>query len=177
MIKEQLHCEFDSAAVQGLIYEHTKGTNLEAWSQDIFEMIDKVMHTPFLDDPEFMLCNIPSSQFFLEMEFAFDMCGNMMKGFIDAVFIWKNKYFILDWKTNFLGNCETSYLEENIKKTMQQQDYFLQAAIYSEALKRYIQQFEKRNFSACFGGALYVFLRGNKAYHFHPDLSLLEGIQ
>jgi exodeoxyribonuclease V beta subunit len=142
IIKEQMQGEFEPQAIQDLIQEHTKATALAPFASEIFVMIDRIFHTPLLDsDPNFTLSNVPSSDFFLEMEFAFDHHGNMMKGFIDAVFIWKNKFYILDWKTNFLGSGESSYTEENIKNVMSQQDYDLQAAIYTEAVKRYVRQF------------------------------------
>ena len=43
---------------------------------------------------------------------------------------------------------------------MQEHAYFLQAAIYTEAIKRYLSLVEKRPFEECFGGAFYLFLRG-----------------
>ena len=61
-------------------------------------------------------------------------------------------------------------------------EYFLQAAIYSEALRRYLCIIDKKPFDEIFGGAFYIFLRGldeKKAknqgiYHFIPDLLLLK---
>jgi exodeoxyribonuclease V beta subunit len=144
----------------------------------ICEMIYQTMHLPLSSNfSSFCLADIPSKDFFLEMEFAFEVSGNMMKGFIDGVFLFDKKIYILDWKTNYLGDKSSDYLSDKMAVVMEEQGYFLQAAIYSEALKRYLIQLDVSERSLSFGGAFYLFLRGNAAFYFLPDLSLLSGIE
>jgi len=95
-----------------------------------------------------------------------------MKGFIDLIFRWQGRYFILDWKTNVLEGYE----EVHIRSCMEQSGYFLQAAIYTEALQKYLALFEQRSFEEVFGGVIYFFLRGGKPFYFAPDLTLLQTI-
>jgi len=45
---------------------------------------------------------------------------------------------------------------------MQEHQYFLQAEIYTNALKRYLQLVDGRPFPEIFGGIYYLFLRGIK---------------
>ena len=89
-----------------------------------------------------------------------------MKGFCDFVFTYGGKYYILDWKSNRLGQCDEDYTLEKIEKAMHANDYFLQATIYKEALKRYVKLFDNRPFEELFGGVVYFFLRGSKPYVF-----------
>jgi exodeoxyribonuclease V beta subunit len=112
----------------------------------------------------------------MEMEFSFEFKGHLLKGFIDAIFKYQNRYYILDWKTNYLGRGQECYDEDGLKSAMEHHGYHLQAAIYAEALRRYLPLVEKDDFDNLFGCAVYLFLRGVKAYCFSPDSFLLEAI-
>ena len=61
---------------------------------------------------------------------------------------------------------------------MEDHQYYLQAAIYSEALKKMVKLHTSEPFETVFGGAFYIFLRGlefNRGiFHFMPNLSLIE---
>ena len=76
----------------------------------------------------------------------------------------------MDWKTNYLGPNKEDYSLKNIEECMNQSSYFLQASIYSQALKKYLALFEKKPFESLFGGVIYFFLRGVKTYLFQPEL-------
>ena len=117
----------------------------------------------------FALCDVPRDQFRQEMEFLFPVSGGMMKGFADLFFEFDGKYYLLDWKSNYLGPDDTDYTAEKIVSVMQQNQYYLQASIYAEALQRFVKLFDKRSFSECFGGAIYYFIRGKAPYHFIPE--------
>jgi len=84
-----------------------------------------------------------------------------MKGFIDLTFKYKDQYYILDYKTNHLGDTVSDYnfghLQDEIKEAM----YDLQYHIYVLALHRYLQNVDpKYTYEKNFGGAFYLFLRG-----------------
>ncbi|KPK33135.1 MAG: hypothetical protein AMS24_02155 [Chlamydiae bacterium SM23_39] len=118
--------------------------------------------------------------FFTEMEFFFGR-ENYMKGFIDLIFFHKGKYYILDWKTNYLGEKKRDYNRESLKRFMEEQKYFLQAFIYKEALENFLKTIEKKDFKDIFGGIYYIFLRGlleddytNGIYYFYPENSFKD---
>ncbi len=117
----------------------------------------------------FALADVPGDQLQAEMEFFFPVPRGMMKGFADLVFEFQGKYYLLDWKSNYLGPSDADYTQKNIIDAMERHDYFLQASIYAEALKRFVKLFDKRPFSECFGGAIYYFIRGSAPYHFFPE--------
>ncbi len=91
-----------------------------------------------------------------ELEFLFPEGNSFLKGFIDLFFCHKQRWYILDWKMNRIGASLESCMEEN--------QYFLQAAIYREAMERYVRLFDKEN-SIKYGGVIYLFLRGPSVYH------------
>ena len=93
----------------------------------------------------------------------------MMKGFADLFFEIEGKYYLLDWKSNYLGPSDADYTQEKIADAMQRNQYDLQASIYADALRRYVKLFDNRPFSECFGGAIYYFVRGRAIYHFTPE--------
>jgi exodeoxyribonuclease V beta subunit len=102
------------------------------------------------------------------MEFLYPASEGMMKGFADLVFLYDGKYYLLDWKSNFLGPSDADYTPEKMAAAMEQHDYFLQASIYAAALERYVKLFDSRPFDELFGGALYFFVRGSAVHSFIP---------
>lgn len=176
ILKDGLHRPYQDESIADLLSQQMDGHPLKAFQRDIELLVKEVIHAPLDKEKSFSFADIPPKNIFLEMEFAFEFEGHLMKGFIDGVFVWQNKYYLVDWKSNYLGSKEEDYSEAAMEKAMTDQGYFLQAAIYAEALKRYLSQVEKRSFNTIFGGAFYVFLRGRAPYHFMPDLSMLEKV-
>ncbi|MBN2401302.1 MAG: exodeoxyribonuclease V subunit beta [Spirochaetes bacterium] len=88
-----------------------------------------------------------------------------IKGYIDMVFQHNEKYYIVDWKSNFLGNDIEDYSIGKINSTMEEHYYILQYYIYSVALHKYLLSRKPGyNFDTHFGGVFYIFVRGA-----HPD--------
>jgi len=85
-----------------------------------------------------------------------------LRGFIDLVFEYKNKIYIVDWKSNFLGDVEEDYSLENILLEMGEHHYYLQMIIYQIAVYKFL---EKSGSKYELGDVFYIFLRG-----FNPDL-------
>jgi len=87
-----------------------------------------------------------------------ELLAKYIKGAMDLVFLGKDgKYYILDWKSNNLGDFSKAGMEE----AMRHSAYHLQYYIYAGALKRWLEQTrENFNFKEKFGGAYYIFIRG-----------------
>jgi exodeoxyribonuclease V beta subunit len=85
-----------------------------------------------------------------------------MKGFIDLLFLFEGKYYILDWRLNYLQ----SYTQESLQQAMEEHNYLLQGKIYREALKSHLQHVG-RPFEELFGGSMYFFLRGKQKGIYH----------
>lgn len=84
-----------------------------------------------------------------------------MKGFIDLIFRHRGKYFILDYKSNHLGNSLEDYSLEFLRKKIISSNFDVQYHIYTVALKLYLEQrIPGFDFENNFGGVFYFFLRG-----------------
>jgi GxxExxY protein len=62
----------------------------------------------------------------------------VLNGRVDLFFEYDGKFYILDWKSNFLGNDLEDYNAENIKFAMKENNYNLQYLIYTIALVKYL---------------------------------------
>jgi exodeoxyribonuclease V beta subunit len=156
------------------------------WETVVAQLIFNVLKTPISDDlGSFCLADLELSQLYREMPFVFpykrgdciediEFKEGLIKGVIDCLFYYQGYYYLLDWKTNWLGSQFDAYAPSYLQPVMQEHAYFLQAAIYTEAIKRYLSLVEKRPFEECFGGAFYLFMRGIQPgektgiYHFMP---------
>ena len=104
----------------------------------------------------------------LPLEFAhsavalsFDLVNGYMKGFIDLTFEAQGRYYILDYKSNWLGPAPQDYAPQRLLKAMAREHYYLQYLIYCLALHRYLRlRLPDYQYEEHFGGVFYLFLRG-----------------
>lgn len=139
----------------------------EPWKYVIHELLRDLQKASLpTHDKSFTIKDIKPQSFYKETEFLYSSPRyGILKGVIDFCFEYDNKYYLLDWKTNWLGPSSDYYAPPNLQQAMQRNDYFLQAEIYMDALKRYFSLVDKRPFSECFGGYYYLFLRGIPSGH------------
>lgn len=84
-----------------------------------------------------------------------------MKGFMDLVFHWRGRFYLLDWKSNFLGARVEDYGQESLAFLMKKECYILQYCIYALALDQYLSlRLPGYHYQKHFGGVFYIFLRG-----------------
>lgn len=161
----------------------------EEWLPILQQLIDTVLATP-LDGKSLLLNQKAPSQRLVEMEFllpievlsapalnrviqrhdplsakagdlGFQTVQGMLKGFIDLVFEHQGKYYVLDWKSNHLGDDVTHYHGEALKSAMADHRYDLQYQIYALALHRFLRsRLANYQYDHHFGGVYYLFLRG-----------------
>ena len=91
----------------------------------------------------------------------FEQIQGMVRGSIDLVFRHNGKYYLVDYKSNFLGSTFADYNQEALKKEMLHSHYDWQYLIYTLALHRYLQSVVPHyDYERDFGGVFYLFLRG-----------------
>jgi len=84
-----------------------------------------------------------------------------MKGFIDMVFTVRGRYYIVDWKSNYLGGSVEEYGQGALMHAMNDNMYTLQYYLYTVALHQYLTvRHRSYNYDRHFGGVFYIFLRG-----------------
>jgi exodeoxyribonuclease V beta subunit len=97
---------------------------------------------------------------------AFDSVQGFLKGFMDLVFQFEGRFFIVDWKSNWLGNRLEDYSADAIREEMRRQHYFIQYHLYTVALHKYLAlRVPGYDYEKHFGGVIYLFLRGIDPAH------------
>ncbi|MDI9246340.1 exodeoxyribonuclease V subunit beta [Marinobacter sp. CHS3-4] len=108
--------------------------------------------------------------------------NGMLKGFIDLVFEHDGRYYVLDYKSNHLGDEDSAYVPEAMKKKVLDARYDLQYVIYLLALHRLLKaRLPDYDYDTHVGGAVYLFLRGCDApgvgaFTERPDKALIESL-
>ncbi|CNH50892.1 exodeoxyribonuclease V subunit beta [Yersinia pekkanenii] len=114
----------------------------------------------------------------------FQQVRGMLKGFIDVVFCWQGKYYLLDYKSNWLGEDSSAYTYDAMAQAMAEHRYDLQYQLYTLALHRYLRhRLGNYDYQRDFGGVIYLFLRGvdkrhagNGIFSCRPEFGLIEGM-
>ncbi|MEK6202187.1 MAG: PD-(D/E)XK nuclease family protein [Desulfobulbaceae bacterium] len=105
-----------------------------------------------------------------------------LTGFIDLICRYQGKFYIMDYKSNWLGNHLSDYGAEALEQAMREHNYGLQYWLYTLVLHRYLQNaLENYAYASHFGGVMYLFIRGMEptmpgsgVYVDLPDLATLE---
>ena len=89
-----------------------------------------------------------------------------MKGYIDMIFHSKGCYYLIDWKSNYLGERIENYAKKCLEKIMVDNYYILQYHLYTLALHLYLRfRMPDYNYETDFGGIFYIFIRGINYNH------------
>ncbi|NYT66687.1 exodeoxyribonuclease V subunit beta [Alcaligenaceae bacterium] len=92
------------------------------------------------------------------------LLNGMLKGFIDLVFLHEGRYYVADYKSNFLGENDASYTHDAMQNAVLQHRYDLQYVLYLLALHRLLKsRLPDYDYDLHIGGAVYFFLRGLQA--------------
>lgn len=88
--------------------------------------------------------------------------NGMLKGFIDLIFFYNGQYFIMDYKSNHLGQGVDSYSHKSMALSILEHRYDLQYVIYTLALHRLLKQRlkDRYDYDKDVGGIIYLFMRG-----------------
>jgi len=93
--------------------------------------------------------------------FHFDPLSGYLKGFIDLIFCFQGRYYVADYKSNYLGSAITDYTPVALKQAMLDHQYDLQAWIYTVALDQLLRQrLPDYSPQQHLGGVYYFYLRG-----------------
>ena len=113
----------------------------------------------------------------------FETVSGMLRGFIDLVFTCNGRFYLIDWKSNYLGpNC-AAYTQERMLAEMLSSGYVLQYQLYCVALHRHLRRtLPGYDYETHFGGVFYLFVRGidgsgsSGVYRDRPTLALIEDL-
>lgn len=187
-------------------YKSVFGSGNGDLEEKISEMLSHVLHSEIPADKPFALSQIMEANKLPEMAFNFKMSNfstgklhrlvphinldregdiqGMMTGFIDLLFEHNGQFYILDWKSNYLGNSLEYYTSDKLELAMQDSNYHLQYLIYTVATKLYLQNcMPDFDYDKHFGGIIYVYVRacrkeGNTGIYFtRPKKQMIESLE
>ena len=161
------------------------GIQESEWLDVLSNWIIDIVHTPL--GAGFSLVDIPDSDRINEMEFHYPVTINdeflalakqagylsqtttehqvdlsgMMTGLIDLIVRFNNKHYLIDYKSNYLGNTYDKYIQDFMQMAVSRHNYDLQYLIYCLALHRFLRRkISDYSYEGSFGGVRYLFLRG-----------------
>ncbi|TLP63635.1 MULTISPECIES: exodeoxyribonuclease V subunit beta [Pseudomonas] len=108
--------------------------------------------------------------------------NGMFKGFIDLAFELDGRYYVADYKSNWLGPDVQAYAALAMEQSILEHRYDLQYVLYLLALHRQLRaRLPDYDYDRHVGGALFIFLRGVSAaghglYHARPPRALIEAL-
>ena len=172
--------------------------------QVINQLLQTVVHTPLSENDEnFCLKNLESWHCLKEMPFYLKVnalkvhhinailkecpafapltekqISGFLTGFIDLICEYQGKFYVMDYKTNWLDN----YQSDSLINAMREHNYGLQYWLYSVVLDLYLQnRLTNYCYDKHFGGVRYLFVRGMQpempmsgVYADKPDLETLK---
>lgn len=183
---------------------------VETYQEQLMQLLHHLMHVNLQSNTDsFSLSQINAYEIVQEMEFDFPVSTfhpqklkellnqesevelnyfteleGIMNGKIDLFFKHNEKYFILDWKSNFLGNQLADYKKDALLKAMNEHNYHLQYLIYTTAAKKFLEfKIPDFNYERDFGGVFYLFIRGIRenevsgVYYCLPTLQQINRIE
>jgi len=97
-------------------------------------------------------------------QLGFMALEGFLKGYIDLVFEHDRKWYVVDYKTNFLGPAASDYIPNALTNAMAAHHYVLQYHLYAVAVHRHLAaRIRDYGYDKHFGGVYYLFLRGMSA--------------
>ncbi|MDG6283265.1 exodeoxyribonuclease V subunit beta [Glaesserella parasuis] len=206
------HWDFQQAVDQTQLQALCEQLNLdEAWLEPLTTWFEQVIQTPFGEQAVsltqiFTHKRLNEWQFYLRLsnkealyrlnqllkkhsplakqlpDLTLYNLEGFVRGFVDCIAQIDGKFYVIDYKSNFLGYLPQDYQAEKLAKTMGQFRYDLQYLLYTLAVHRYLSARlgENYNYEQHFGGVAYLFLRGmngepNSGVYFDkPSMELIE---
>lgn len=87
--------------------------------------------------------------------------NGMIKGFVDLIAEYQGRFYVIDWKSNYLGPDDSHYTQEALAAEILRHRYDVQYSLYLLALHRLLRsRMTNYNYEQHLGGAWYFFLRG-----------------
>ncbi|MDQ6963937.1 MAG: exodeoxyribonuclease V subunit beta, partial [Mariprofundales bacterium] len=166
------------------------GLNAEAHTATLQHWIAEVIATP-LNSAGLTLADVAPHQRLNELSFDFSIadlkiddmnqllstttsaplqplqaqdCRGFVTGVIDLLFLHNGRFYIIDYKSNHLGERLNDYRPEALQQAVWSRRYDLQYLIYTLAIHRYLKlRVTDYHYDTHVGGIYYLFMRGMRS--------------
>jgi exodeoxyribonuclease V beta subunit len=163
------------------------GLDHQRWGADAAALLERVLATPLAPEGP-RLADLPPDRRLAELEFDFstgltdpaaldrtlaaaageplpplgtEPFQGLVNGVIDLVFAHAGRFYLADYKSNFLGGRPEDYRPGRLAAAVRERRYDLQYLLYTLALHRYLgRRVPGYDYGRHFGGVYYLFLRG-----------------
>jgi exodeoxyribonuclease V beta subunit len=178
--------EDNSEYIRRLCSRYGLALSPEAVQDLLFTVVSTPLAAVGQGHPVFSLAGLDERQCIMEMPFYFHMSRlqtekvneilageptvtrlshkgmqGYLTGFVDLICRHNGKFYIFDYKTNYLGDNLKDYSGHRLQKAMASHNYGLQYWIYTLILHRHLQNvLPGYSFESHFGGVRYLFVRG-----------------
>jgi exodeoxyribonuclease V beta subunit len=106
---------------------------------------------------------VPASYAERVAKLGFETLRGFLKGYVDLVFRHDGRWYVVDYKTNHLGDFVGDYDCARMTREMADSHYYLQYHLYTLAVDRFLRRVEPAyDYERDFGGVLYLFVKGMK---------------
>lgn len=184
--------------------------DVERWAPILSDWFEQLLHFPLADNLSLSQLTPASKkvemQFFLDLkplqayqvnklvkqydalsaragDLQFQTVQGYLKGFIDLTFEFEGKYYLLDYKSNYLGDQLSDYNQTNIENMMVEHRYDFQYQLYTLALHRLLRtRLPNYDYETHIGGVFYTFIRGMQddprcgVYFNKPAFALIDSL-
>lgn len=202
----------DPEAIQDAVARRCNRRGWQGWIETLSDWLQHLQDEPLRlnnGQPAVVLSEL--SQYQIEMEFWFashkvdvvqmdklvrqhthggapragaepSLLNGMFKGFIDLTFEHQGRYYVADYKSNWLGADDSAYTEQAMTASILDNRYDLQYVLYLLALHRQLKaRLPGYDYDQHMGGALYLFLRGTRSqgqgvFFTRPPRLLIESL-
>ncbi|MCP1727629.1 exodeoxyribonuclease V beta subunit [Natronospira proteinivora] len=179
-------------AFRELLYERLNTRRWRQWGQSLEAWVAATVESPLpLMESKARLADLEPGQYIPELEFMFSVnavnageidaiirrhalpeagrpqlgqndLNGMLKGFIDLVVEHEGRFYVIDYKSNYLGPSDAAYSQSALKQAVVKKRYDAQYSLYLLALHRLLKARlgEDYDYDRHVGGAGCLFLRG-----------------
>ena len=159
------------------------------WTAVVADAVQRVLATPLAEGGTPRLAEVARAQRLDELEFyypvkrlaaaslfalmqrfglpvpaegaGFAPLAGHLKGYVDLVFEAGGRWYLVDYKSNWLGAALEDYRADALEAVMTREAYHLQYLLYTLALHRWLAlRVPGYDYERHFGGVFYLFLRG-----------------
>jgi exodeoxyribonuclease V beta subunit len=114
----------------------------------------------------------------------FAILEGYLRGFVDLIVRSEGRYYVIDWKSNVLGEAAADYVTAALEDAMTANGYHLQHLLYTVALHRWLRRrLPGYDYETHMGGTRYLFIRAVRPdwpesgiYANRPPRALIEAL-